>query len=76
MIRFIITANFLLCIASQILLQTGAAMFNGSEIDRLALLALKDKLTNGVPEALPSWNDSVHFCKWQGVTCNLRHMRV
>ncbi|KAK4278272.1 hypothetical protein QN277_016138 [Acacia crassicarpa] len=76
MIRFIITANFLLCIASQILLQTGAAMSSGSEIDRLALLALKDKLTNGVPEALSSWNDSVHFCKWQGVTCNLRHKRV
>ncbi|KAI9070764.1 hypothetical protein K1719_047273 [Acacia pycnantha] len=76
MIRFIITANFLLCIASQILLRTGAAMSSGSEIDRLALLALKDKLTNGVPEALPSWNDSVHLCKWQGVTFNLRHMRV
>ncbi|KAK4278275.1 hypothetical protein QN277_016141 [Acacia crassicarpa] len=51
-------------------------MSSGSEIDRLALLALKDKLTNGVPEAPPSWNDSVHFCKWQGVTCNLRHKRV
>ncbi|XP_054793978.1 probable LRR receptor-like serine/threonine-protein kinase At3g47570 isoform X2 [Prosopis cineraria] len=76
MIPYIIIINFLLCMASQILLPTRAAMATGSEADRLALLALKDKLTNGIPEALPSWNDSVHFCKWQGVSCSLRHMRV
>ncbi|TKY56854.1 LRR receptor serine/threonine-protein kinase [Spatholobus suberectus] len=47
-----------------------------SESDKLALLALKQKLTNGVPNAFPSWNESLHFCEWQGVTCGHRHMRV
>ncbi|MED6197976.1 hypothetical protein PIB30_061815 [Stylosanthes scabra] len=47
-----------------------------SEIDKLALLALKGKLTNGDPDALPSWNESLHFCEWEGVTCSRRHMRV
>ncbi|CAI8586293.1 unnamed protein product [Vicia faba] len=47
-----------------------------SETDKLALLALKEKLTNGVSDSLPSWNESLHFCEWQGVTCGRRHMRV
>ncbi|RYQ99899.1 hypothetical protein Ahy_B07g087908 [Arachis hypogaea] len=47
-----------------------------SETDKIALLVLKDKLTNGDPHAIPSWNESLHFCEWQGVTCSRRHMRV
>ncbi|MED6161459.1 hypothetical protein PIB30_060895 [Stylosanthes scabra] len=47
-----------------------------SETDRLALLALKDKFANGDGGALPSWNHSLHFCEWQGVTCTRRHKRV
>ncbi|MED6169013.1 hypothetical protein PIB30_017379 [Stylosanthes scabra] len=47
-----------------------------SETDKIALLALTDKLTNGDPHALPSWNQSLHFCAWEGVTCNNRQMRV
>ncbi|MCI38525.1 LRR receptor-like kinase, partial [Trifolium medium] len=47
-----------------------------SETDKLALLALKVKLTNGVQDSLPSWNESLHFCEWQGVRCGRRHMRV
>ncbi|RDX98939.1 putative LRR receptor-like serine/threonine-protein kinase, partial [Mucuna pruriens] len=47
-----------------------------SESDKQALLDLKQKLTNGMPNALPSWNQSLHFCEWQGVTCSHRHMRV
>ncbi|RYQ99916.1 hypothetical protein Ahy_B07g087927 [Arachis hypogaea] len=35
-----------------------------------------DKLTNGDPHALPSWNESLHFCAWEGITCSRRHMRV
>ncbi|KAK4278277.1 hypothetical protein QN277_016143 [Acacia crassicarpa] len=68
--------NFLLCIVLQTSFKARAAMAIGSETDRLALLVLKDKLTNGISEALPFWNDSAHFCKWQGITCSLRHMRV
>ncbi|KAL9316260.1 hypothetical protein ACSQ67_017261 [Phaseolus vulgaris] len=52
------------------------ALVLSSENDKVALLALKKKLTNGVPNSLPSWNHSLHFCEWQGVTCGHRHMRV
>ncbi|KAM4081917.1 hypothetical protein ACJW30_11G129800 [Castanea mollissima] len=25
---------------------------------------------------MSSWNDSIHFCHWRGVTCGRRHQRV
>ncbi|KEH38493.1 LRR receptor-like kinase family protein [Medicago truncatula] len=52
------------------------ALSLNSKTDKLALLALKEKLTNGVPYYLPSWNESLHFCEWEGITCGRRHMRV
>ncbi|KAL5101873.1 hypothetical protein RYX36_006200 [Vicia faba] len=52
------------------------ALSLSSYTDELALLALKEKLTNSVPDSLPSWNQSLHLCEWQGVTCGRRHMRV
>ncbi|QHO27332.1 putative LRR receptor-like serine/threonine-protein kinase [Arachis hypogaea] len=58
------------------LLTTTMAMPLSSETDKLALLTLKDKLTNGDSNVLPSWNESLHFCEWQGVTCGRRHKRV
>ncbi|XP_027181664.1 putative receptor-like protein kinase At3g47110 [Coffea eugenioides] len=34
-------------------------------------------LIHGDPfQALSSWNDSIHFCDWRGVTCGLLHQRV
>jgi len=54
---------------------TVALALNLSSVtDKHALLSLKEKLTNG--DALPSWNESLHFCEWEGVTCGRRHMRV
>ncbi|KAK7276389.1 hypothetical protein RIF29_17528 [Crotalaria pallida] len=70
---------FLLCIGSQTLMfmpSTTVAQALSSSTDKLALLALKESLTNGIPDSLPSWNDSLHFCEWQGITCSPRHMRV
>ncbi|AES99562.2 probable LRR receptor-like serine/threonine-protein kinase At3g47570 [Medicago truncatula] len=73
---------FFLCFASQILLHyflssaITVAFALSSQTDKLALLALKEKLTNGVSDSLPSWNESLHFCEWQGITCGRRHMRV
>ncbi|XLS64326.1 hypothetical protein HN51_024300, partial [Arachis hypogaea] len=62
---------FLISIASQasinMLLTTTMAMPLSSETD---------KLTNGDSNVLPSWNESLHFCEWQGVTCGRRHKRV
>uniref|UniRef100_A0A7N0R8J6 non-specific serine/threonine protein kinase n=1 Tax=Kalanchoe fedtschenkoi TaxID=63787 RepID=A0A7N0R8J6_KALFE len=53
---------------------------SGNETDHAALLALKAGLVGGSAEsveALSSWNASLHFCNWVGVTCEgLRHQRV
>ncbi|CAM8955354.1 unnamed protein product [Rhodiola kirilowii] len=51
-----------------------------NETDMLALLALKngflDDIGNDIPLPLSSWNASLHFCQWPGVTCGRRHQRV
>ncbi|XP_042380232.1 putative receptor-like protein kinase At3g47110 [Zingiber officinale] len=44
------------------------------EGDGAALLAFKEKLDDGGGTALLSWNQSSHFCTWQGVTCGRRHL--
>ncbi|XP_028102999.1 probable LRR receptor-like serine/threonine-protein kinase At3g47570 [Camellia sinensis] len=49
-------------------------MGNGiNETDQLALLALKSQITDDPFKLFTSWNDSVHFCQWNGVTCGRRH---
>ncbi|PIA37152.1 hypothetical protein AQUCO_03000016v1 [Aquilegia coerulea] len=47
-----------------------------NETDRLALLAFKDQITIDPLKVMSSWNDSHHYCEWEGVTCGLRHPRV
>ncbi|PWA42245.1 leucine-rich repeat protein [Artemisia annua] len=44
--------------------------------DRVALFAVKSMI-NGDPQGvMSSWNDSIHFCQWEGITCGSRHQRV
>ncbi|RWR78769.1 LRR.XII-like protein [Cinnamomum micranthum f. kanehirae] len=47
-----------------------------NETDRLALLAFKNEITSDPLRALSSWNDSLHFCEWRGITCGSKHQRV
>ncbi|KAK4592283.1 hypothetical protein RGQ29_016706 [Quercus rubra] len=47
-----------------------------NETDRLALLEFKAKIIHDPLRVMSSWNDSIHFCQWQGVTCGRRHQRV
>ncbi|XP_077225755.1 receptor kinase-like protein Xa21 [Tasmannia lanceolata] len=42
----------------------------------MALLAFKDGITSDPLGALSSWNHTLHFCQWNGVTCGRRHQRV
>lgn len=51
---------------------TGPALAN--ETDYQALLAFKGQITSDPFNALSSWNDSVHFCEWNGVTCGRNRM--
>ncbi|KAL5720499.1 hypothetical protein ACHQM5_013166 [Ranunculus cassubicifolius] len=48
----------------------------GDETDKLSLLAFKSRLTENPQNALSSWNDSLHVCQWEGITCGRRHRRV
>ncbi|KAL7164691.1 hypothetical protein ACSBR2_040567 [Camellia fascicularis] len=47
-----------------------------NETDHQALLAIKDLIQGDPLGALSSWNHSIHFCNWQGVSCGRRHQRV
>ena len=46
-----------------------------NETDRSALLKFKESITDTYM-MLSSWNDSMHFCHWSGITCGRRHQRV
>jgi len=47
----------------------------GNQTDHLALLKFKESITDPY-KALESWNSSIHFCKWHGITCSSMHERV
>ncbi|KAK9065370.1 hypothetical protein SSX86_016753 [Deinandra increscens subsp. villosa] len=49
---------------------------NGNDTDHHALLKIKSMITQDPYGALTSWNNSLHFCEWSGVTCGKRHRRV
>ncbi|KAJ0909763.1 putative non-specific serine/threonine protein kinase [Helianthus annuus] len=54
-----------------------APALNGTNVDRLALLAIKSMIKGDPQGLLTSWNhSSTDFCQWQGVTCSPRHQRV
>lgn len=46
-----------------------------NDTDQEALISFKNNLI-GFGSPLMSWNRSVHFCKWAGVTCSNRQVRV
>lgn len=67
------TSSFLLTAASTI---TAPRNFGGNETDYEALLAFKAKIQDPHSNTLSSWNDSLDFCNWPGITCGRRHGRV
>jgi len=69
----LITSSFLLTAASTI---TAPSSFGGNETDYEALLAFKAKIQDPHSNTLSSWNDSLDFCNWPGITCGRRHGRV
>ena len=55
---------------------TSTSKIARNETDRLSLLAFKSKIIPDSRGVMESWNDSIHFCDWAGVTCGKRHRRV
>ena len=60
---------------SLLCLPTMTAIPPTNETDRSALLKFKESITDTYM-MLSSWNDSMHFCHWSGITCGRRHQRV
>lgn len=54
---------------------TTTCTFVGNETDCLALLAFKSEIKHDPHGIVNSWNNSFHFCDWQGVTCSHQHRR-
>ncbi|KAL8141204.1 hypothetical protein V2J09_007225 [Rumex salicifolius] len=49
---------------------------HGNESDQEALLAIKAEITIDPHSSLSSWNNSLDFCDWDGITCGRTHQRV
>ncbi|WVZ10113.1 hypothetical protein V8G54_014643 [Vigna mungo] len=62
--------NSLLCVPST------AASILGNQTDHLVLLKFKESISNDPYKIIASWNSSIHFCNWPGVTCNSMNQRV
>ncbi|KAJ8774104.1 hypothetical protein K2173_009535 [Erythroxylum novogranatense] len=54
----------------------GPSLLFTNDTDHLALLAIKGEIIGDPFQVLKSWNDSVPFCEWQGISCSPRHQRV
>ncbi|XP_011002907.1 PREDICTED: LRR receptor-like serine/threonine-protein kinase EFR [Populus euphratica] len=66
------------CILWLLFLQVTVLSFSitlhgGNETDKLSLIAFRAQVPFG---RMNSWNESVHFCEWPGVTCGRLHQRV
>ncbi|TYI05951.1 hypothetical protein ES332_A10G125100v1 [Gossypium tomentosum] len=58
------------------LLGLTSPVVRGNDIDQKALLHFKSKIIGDQLRVTESWNSSIHFCHWHGVTCGPRHQRV
>ncbi|KAB2032899.1 hypothetical protein ES319_D05G410100v1 [Gossypium barbadense] len=48
----------------------------GNDTDQEALLQFKAKITGDQLKVMTSWNNTIHFCQWRGVSCGRKHRRV
>ncbi|KAG5235287.1 LRR receptor serine/threonine-protein kinase [Salix suchowensis] len=47
-----------------------------NETDLLALIQFKNRIVDDPLGIMSSWNSTIHFCQWYGVSCSHRHQRV
>ncbi|KAG8644354.1 putative receptor-like protein kinase At3g47110 [Manihot esculenta] len=57
-------------------LQFMHACSSSNETDQLALLKFKEGISSDPHQVFNSWNHSLPFCQWHGITCSGRHYRV
>ncbi|KAG4127644.1 hypothetical protein ERO13_D10G227800v2, partial [Gossypium hirsutum] len=73
---FILLSFFNLQGLNLLRLATASPVVRGNDTDRQALLQFKAKITGDPLKIMESWNSSLHFCQWIGVTCGRKHRRV
>ncbi|GLT61612.1 hypothetical protein SLA2020_343070 [Shorea laevis] len=66
----------LLHISSSQTLTKATSTFPSNTTDHMALIAFKSKISNDPHGIFKSWNYSIHFCEWEGITCSRRRDRV
>ncbi|KAG5222760.1 LRR receptor serine/threonine-protein kinase [Salix suchowensis] len=47
-----------------------------NDTDLLALIQFKSRIVDDPLGIMSSWNSTIHFCQWYGVSCGHRHQRV
>ncbi|XP_061372393.1 putative receptor-like protein kinase At3g47110 [Gastrolobium bilobum] len=52
------------------------ATLQGNETDLHALLELKSRVVQDPFNIMSLWNDSIYYCNWVGITCNISNGRV
>ncbi|KAL5569399.1 hypothetical protein UlMin_025974 [Ulmus minor] len=75
-LRFVFLHAIFLVFSFKLLQLSIHAKALGNHTDQLALLQFKQSINSDPFGILSSWNDSVSFCNWSGVTCGKRHRRV
>ncbi|BAT12880.1 Os11g0172300, partial [Oryza sativa Japonica Group] len=60
---------FLLVLIASCPVQIFCSSSYGNETDKLSLLEFKKAISLDPQQALISWNDTNHFCSWEGVLC-------
>ncbi|XP_040368529.1 putative receptor-like protein kinase At3g47110 isoform X2 [Rosa chinensis] len=68
-------AEFIISFSMQDLSRPLITGLKGNESDRQALLAIKAQIQHDPNRVTSSWNESLHFCLWHGVTCSRRHLQ-
>nr|XP_017219692.1 PREDICTED: probable LRR receptor-like serine/threonine-protein kinase At3g47570 isoform X2 [Daucus carota subsp. sativus] len=76
MMPYVISEVVCVILISLLLSNCKFQALDGNATDRQSLLAFKKSIVQDPQNALGSWNDSLHFCQWEGVTCGRRHQRV
>ncbi|KAM0883912.1 hypothetical protein ACQ4PT_031337 [Festuca glaucescens] len=54
---------------------TTCSSLHANDTDMRPLLDFKKAISLDPHQALVSWNDSTHFCKWEGVHCRMKNPR-
>ncbi|KAH6776631.1 hypothetical protein C2S52_014192 [Perilla frutescens var. hirtella] len=63
----------LLLLILLLLTATTPPSYSDNQTDFEALLAFKKTIHDDPLGALSSWNETTHFCRWNGVSCSRRH---